>query len=97
MLLKADETKDDERAHQASEEAKDLVMEAVTVYRSDLREHPNSVWALVGLRNCYIRLAELAPGQGGSELKLVDKALQSASAHAETVPRGSCCELGLCA
>jgi tetratricopeptide (TPR) repeat protein len=64
---------------------------AVTLYQSDLKEHPQDIWSLRGLADAY-RQAD-NPSMGDRTER--DFLQRIAGAEDRTIS-GSCCELGLC-
>jgi len=59
-------------------------------FEADLRQHPNSGWALVGLRAAQ----RLAGDEAAASL--TDALVRAALADADVELGGTCCELGMC-
>ena len=88
LLLQAEEST-------PNTDAETPLFEAISVYKRDLAEHPNNVWAYTGLQETYHRLQKLGHHHD-LEAAEVDQALRVASSKAEVRLGGSCCELSLC-
>ena len=95
-------TEEEEGKGKAGQQVLHLLLAAERVYRRDLEDHPHNIWALTGLHETLSRQQELPliPGQNSRRrremFEAVEEELKHAQSKADFVPRGSCCELGLC-
>jgi cytochrome c-type biogenesis protein CcmH/NrfG len=70
------------------------VDDAETVYREDLKRHPENGWSLSGLSECLRRRAAHDPAVA-AEAADVERRLALAWARADVKPPGSCfCRIG---
>ncbi len=76
-----------------------VLQQAERVYRRDLEDHPNNVWAYTGLHETLTRLQDSDSDTDAdlrTRLNEVKQEMGYVLERATFVPRGSCCELGLC-